>query len=104
MALLASTWSCSPEHGILQVSAALFGAIILCVSIPMTIIRSGAATDGHKARDQTPDQTPVIRLPAVKEPTILRPTEESPFRLPHYIVPEKEPQSDLTARRPGDGY
>jgi hypothetical protein len=99
--LLASTWSCSPEHGILQVSAALFGAMILCVSIPMTIIRPGAATDGHKARDQTPE---VKRLPAVKEPTILRPTEESPFRLPHYIVPEKEPQSDLTARRPGDGY
>jgi hypothetical protein len=77
-------------------------ALILCVSIPMTIIRSSDSTNEHKPRDQTPARLP----PVQREPTILRPSDaKGPFRLPEYIVPEKPPHKDLTAqRRPGDEY
>ncbi len=66
-------------------------ALVLCVSIPMTIIRSSDT----KEKPQTPA---VERLPPVA-PTVVHPEKETPFRVPHWIVPDKEPHKDLTARR-----
>jgi hypothetical protein len=75
-------------------------ALVACVAVPMTIIRSNDTAGATKARDQTP-----VRLPPVqREPTILRPSnEKGPFRLPTYVVPEKEEHKDLTAHRPPAG-
>jgi len=78
----------------------------------MTIIRSDgtAGATGHNARDQTVPA--IIRLPPVtpeakpveRPPTILRPSDaKGPFRLPTYVVPEKEEHKDLTAHRPPGG-
>ena len=87
--------------------AGLLGALTACISIPMALIRPAdtAVQAGHEARDQTPA---VIRLPPVtnpadrqqREPVIVRPQKEGPFRLPVF-VPDKGFVNERTARQPG---
>ena len=77
---------------------ALLLALVACVAVPMTLIRSAdTAAAGHNARDQTP-----ATRPAQREPIILRPSNaKGPFHLPEF-VPDKGFVNERTAhRRPG---
>ena len=78
---------------------ALLLALVVCVAVPMTLIRSDdTAAAGHNARDQTP----VTRPAQQREPIILRPSNaKEPFHLPEF-VPDKGFVNERTAhRRPG---
>ena len=91
-----------PTAGRQSLAVRLLFALTLCVTVPMTIIRSADSTDaGHNARDQTPDQEakPTVRLPTIVRPAdIQRP---GPFRLSEYIVPEAERKDRTAHRQPG---
>ena len=73
-------------------------ALVACVAVPMTLIRSDDTTAaGHNARDQTPITKPADR----QQPIILRPSKpKGPFRLPN-IVPGMECKDRTAHRQPG---
>ena len=78
---------------------ALLLALVACVAVPMTLIRSDdTAAAGHNARDQTPVTRPAQQQ---REPVILRPSNaKGPFHLPEF-VPDKGFVNERTARQPG---
>ena len=75
-------------------------ALVACVAVPMTLIRSDDTTAaGHNARDQTPVTRPADRQQ--REPIILRPSNaKGPFRLPEF-VPGMECKDRTAHRQPG---
>ena len=63
-------------------------ALVACVAVPMTLIRSDDTTvTGHNIRDQTPVTGPAQQQ---REPVILRAEPQTPFLLPHYLHEREE--------------
>ncbi len=72
-------------------------ALVLCVLLPKTLIRSGNTETKHNTRD------PTIEIKVERQPIIVRPVKDA-FQRPPYLVSDKETGESTAPHRPGEDF